>query len=842
MVGQSFNTQPKAPACSGTPSHSFNAQPETPASPAMRKLAWTMLGLALGCMPISSLAQEVSFSRDIRPILSDRCFACHGPDANERSAELRLDQAEGEEGAYKTGYEGAIIQPGDVEASELWHRITATDTEVLMPPADSHKAKLTEEEQNKIRQWIESGAEYGGFWAFEPPKVEELPSIKDAEWGKAAIDRFVLARLKREDLQPTELADQRILFRRLSLDLRGLPPSREELHRFLADESETAYEDWVDRFLGSSEYGEHMARYWLDLVRFADTNGMHKDFYRNFVAYRDWVIRAYNENLPYDEFLKYQLAGDLYEAPSRDQLVASGFNRLHLIIDRGTALPEESFFKNVVDRVSAVGTVFLGLTVQCAQCHDHKYDPITQRDYYSLFAFFNNIDAAPETAGRPAAGLQPPFISLASTQQELELQELNRLVAESESDWKPLLAKLNVLKAEDENSDETKQQAALASKAENKYKKLKGERDAFNRSLPKAMVMKERSEVRQTFLRVRGHYDALGEPVQRSAPAFLPAMKRSPGQPATRMDLAQWLTSEENPLTARVQVNRLWQQFFGIGLVKTSEDLGSQGEVPSHPELLDYLAVSYRRSGWDTKALVKQIVMSKTYQQSSRARSDLYLADPDNRLLARGARFRLDAEVIRDQILATSGLLSKKMYGVSVKPPQPAGLWKTATMTGERFTPDKGSDIYRRSLYTFWKRAMPPPQMTILNAPNRDSCIARRERTNTPSQALVMLNESQYLLAARHLANSVIESPFANSQTRIGFLFETILSRMPDAMERDVLQQLIDDLLAKYDENPELAKQLCEGVATVPEAQAEIAVWTVLINALYNLDITKNRE
>ena len=842
MVGQSFNTQPQALACSGTPSHSFNAQPGALACPAKRQLAWTMLGLALGCMPISSLAQEVSFSRDIRPILADRCFACHGPDANERSAELRLDQAEGEEGAYKTGYDGAIIKPGDVEASELWHRITATDTDVLMPPADSHKAKLTEEEQNKIRQWIESGAKYEEFWAFEPPKVEELPSIKDAEWGKAAIDRFVLARLKREDLQPTELANQRTLFRRLSLDLRGLPPSREELHRFLADESETAYEDWVDRFLGSSEYGEHMARYWLDLVRFADTNGMHKDFYRNFVAYRDWVIRAYNENLPYDEFLKYQLAGDLYEAPSRDQLVASGFNRLHLIIDRGTALPEESFFKNVVDRVSAVGTVFLGLTVQCAQCHDHKYDPITQRDYYSLFAFFNNIDAAPETAGRPAAGLQPPFISLASTQQELELQELNRLVAESESDWKTLLAKLNVLKAADENSDETKQQAALASKAENKHKKLKGERDAFNRRLPKAMVMKERSEVRQTFLRVRGQYDALGEPVQRNAPAFLPAMKRSPGQPATRMDLAQWFTSEENPLTARVQVNRVWQQFFGIGLVKTSEDLGAQGEVPIHPELLDYLAVSYRRSGWDTKALVKQIVMSKTYQQSSRARSDLYLADPDNRLLARGGRFRLDAEVIRDQILATSGLLSKKMYGVSVKPPQPAGLWKAVTMTSERFTPGKGSDIYRRSLYTFWKRAMPPPQMTILNAPNRDSCIARRERTNTPSQALLMLNESQYLLAARHLANSVVESPFTNSQTRIGFLFETILSRMPDATERDVLQQLIDDLLAKYEENPELAKELCEGVATVPEAQAEIAAWTVLINALYNLDITKNRE
>ena len=822
--------------------HSFNAQPQAPACSASRQPALVLFAVVLGWFPSNSFAQEVSFSRDIRPILSDRCFACHGPDANERSAELRLDQAEGEEGAYKTGYERAIIKPGDAEASELWYRITATDADLVMPPADSHKAKLTEEEQNKIRQWIESGAKYEGFWAFETPRVEELPSIKDADWGEAAIDRFVLARLEREDLRPTELADRRTLFRRLSLDLRGLPPSREELHRFLADESETAYEDWVDRFLGSSEYGEHMARYWLDLVRFADTNGMHKDFYRNFVAYRDWVIRAYNENLPYDEFLKYQLAGDLYATPSRDQLVASGFNRLHLIIDRGTALPEESFFKNVVDRVSAVGTVFMGLTVQCAQCHDHKYDPITQRDYYSLFAFFNNIDAAPETAGRPAAGLQPPFISLASTQQELELQELNRLVAEDEKAWKSLLTKLNELKAADENSGETKQQATLTSKAESKYKKSKAERDTFSRSLPRAMVMKERSEVRETFLRIRGQYDAPGEAVQRNAPAFLPAMKRSSERPATRMDLAHWLTSEENPLTARVQVNRLWQQFFGTGLVKTSEDLGAQGEVPSHPELLDYLAVSYRQSGWDTKALVKQIVLSRTYQQSSKARPALYQDDPENRLLARGARFRLDAEVIRDQILATSGLLSKKMYGPSVKPPQPAGLWKAVTMTGERFTPGKGSDIYRRSLYTFWKRAMPPPQMTILNAPSRDSCIARRERTNTPSQALVLLNESQYLFAARHLAHSVVESPFANSQMRIGFLFETILCRMPDATERDVLQQLIDDLLAKYKDNPELAEELCKGLATVPEAQVEIAAWTVLINALHNLDITKNRE
>jgi len=826
--------------------HSFNAQPQAPACSASCQPALVLFAIVLGWFPSSSFAQEVSFSRDIRPILSDRCFACHGPDANERSAELRLDQAEGEEGAYKTGYERAIIKPGDAEASELWFRITATDADLVRPPADSHKAKLTEEEQNKIRQWIESGAKYEGFWAFETPRVEELPSINDADLGEAAIDRFVLARLEREDLRPTELADRRTLFRRLSLDLRGLPPSREELHRFLADESETAYEDWVDRFLGSSEYGEHMARYWLDLVRFADTNGMHKDFYRNFVAYRDWVIRAYNENLPYDEFLKYQLAGDLYETPSRDHLVASGFNRLHLIIDRGTALPEESFFKNVVDRVSAVGTVFMGLTVQCAQCHDHKYDPITQRDYYSLFAFFNNIDAAPETAGRPAAGLQPPFISLASTQQDLELQELNRLVAEDEKTWKTLLAKLNELKIADEHSGETKQQATLTSKAENKYKKSKAERDTFSRSLPRAMVMKERSEMRETFLRIRGQYDAPGEAVQRNAPAFLPAMKRSSERPATRMDLAHWLTSEENPLTARVQVNRLWQQFFGTGLVKTSEDLGAQGEVPSHPELLDYLAVSYRQSGWNTKALVKQIVLSKTYQQSSKARPDLYQADPENRLLARGARFRLDAEVIRDQILATSGLLSKKMYGPSVKPPQSSGLWKAVTMTGERFTPGKGSDIHRRSLYTFWKRTVPSPMLVTLDAPTREFCTVARSRTNTPLQSLLLLNGPQFVEAARNLALRLIREGGESAEDRIELGFRLVTSRVPSVQETRLVREVYDQQLEKFSKDEEAAQRLLnigEPKMEVGQADlAELAAWTSACRLLLNLDeaMTKN--
>ena len=780
----------------------------------------------------------IDFNRDIRPLLSDRCFACHGPDSHDRKAKLRLDRADGDDGAYRT-YDGVIaIKPGSLKESELWYRITTEDADDLMPPAESHKKPFTKEELSLLKRWIEAGAPYEDFWAFKPVVQPDPPKVGDTGWSSHPVDRFVSEKLDLLGLQPSPTADKRTLIRRVTFDLTGLPPTLEEIQTFLQDNRSTAYEDLVDRLLAKEQYGEHFARYWLDLVRFADTNGMHKDFYRNFISYRDWVIRAYNENLGYDEFLRYQLAGDLFPEANNDQLVASGFNRLHLIIDRGTALPEESFFKNVLDRVNAVGTAFMGMTVQCAQCHDHKYDPITQKDFYSLFAFFNNIDAAPETAGRPRNGLQPPFIAVGSPEQIANVQTLDKKV----TDKSALISKLKKSLADVKQPDRKRELSKELKSLETQHNALKKERELLQKEIPQAMVMKERNEVRPTHIRIRGEYDALGELVSRNTPEFLPSLKKS-GSVATRMDLAEWFVQADNPLTARVAVNRFWQQLFGVGLFKTSEDIGAQGEVPSHPELLDYLSAEFMESGWDVKALVKKIVMSKTYRQVSTSRSQVFAKDPENRNLARGSRFRMDAEMIRDQILASSGLLVDTMFGQSVKPPQPDGLWKSVTMIGERFKADTGDAIYRRSLYTYWKRGMPPPQMTILNAPIRDSCVSRRERTNTPTQALLLLNEGEYLKAARNLAQLALNLETADDLERISFLYETVTSKLPDPSEQEVLSALVDNLHERYQSQPALADALCNDLTSSSNKEkTQIAAWTVLVNTLYNLDITKTRE
>ena len=779
----------------------------------------------LGIFSSVLLAKEVSFNRDIRPILSNKCFSCHGPDKHDRKAELRLDISEGSDGAYREKDGNFALKPGSIDDSELWHRIISEDSEEVMPPPEANKKLLTVQEKELIKAWINSGAKYEKFWAFEKPKQPDLPKVQNGKWSDEPIDLFVMKKLESTGITPSPEADKRTLIRRLSLDLTGLPPSREEVRKFDSDDTAGAYEQLVDKLLSREQYGEHMARYWLDLVRFADTNGMHKDYYRNSVAYRDWVIRAYNQNLRYDEFVRYQLAGDLFPDASSDQLIASGFNRLHLIIDVGTALPEESFFKNVTDRVTAVGTAFMGMTVQCAACHDHKYDPITQKDYYSLFAFFNNIDAKPETERGLKNGLQPPIASVPTPDQKKALDELGAKMSEVESE------------INNQNNSED-----IISELQEKLKSLKGERDQLEKQIPMAMVMRERKEVRETRIMKRGQYDDPGEVVERNAPEFLHPMKRA-GDVASRMDLANWFIDKENPLTARVAVNRIWQQLFGVGLVKTSEDLGAQGEVPSHPLLLDYLAVSFVKSGWDVKALIKEIVLSKAYRQSSNIDESLFKKDPENRLLARGSRFRMDAEMIRDQILFTSGTLSEKMYGKSVKPPQPHGLWKAVTMIGERFKPDSGEEIRRRSLYTYWKRGMPPPQMTILNAPIRDACVSRRERTNTPSQALLLLNESEYMKAARNLAMTVLVPKEAKPSQRIAFAYETITSRLPDKEEQKTLYELLQSLYKTYLNEPALADEICEGLPVKEKDQkAKIAAWTILVNSLYNLDITKTRD
>ena len=788
--------------------------------------------------------QSINFNRDIRPLLSDRCFACHGPNDEDRQAELRLDQADGDEGAYRTIDERPAVKPGSLDDSALWHRITSVDDD-MMPPPDSSKPPLNEEEKGLIKRWIEQGAEYADFWAFVAPIRPELPEIEDERWNQHPVDRLVMQRLKDEGITAKQPSDRRTLIRRLSLDFTGLPPTREQIHQFLQDDSDDAYEKLVDRLLNKPQYGEHMTKYWLDLVRFADTNGIHHDHYREMTPYRDWVIRSFNENLPYNDFAKYQLAGDLYPEPTQDQLIASGFNRLHLIIDRGTALPEESFTRNVIDRVTAVGTAFMGMTVQCAVCHDHKYDPMTMRDFYQLFAFFNNLDAAPETGGRQGSdferGLQPPYISLATSEQKLHIDQLDSRIAELNTALKMVEQQLK--DATDDSQKKDFNAKVSLTKAD--LKKIQDERKTFDSTIPVAMVMKEKAEPRPAHILIRGAYDNPGELVERDAPSFLPPMK-STGDAKTRMELAEWFVSPENPLTARVTVNRFWQQLFGVGIVKTAEDFGAQGDWPTHPELLDHLAVSFIESGWDTKSLLKHIVMSQTYQQSSKATPDEFEADPENRLLARGSRFRLDSEVIRDQILATSGLLHDELYGKSVKPPQPKGLWEQVSMPSSyprNYEADSGNKIYRRSVYTFWKRGMPPPQMTILNAPSREACIARRERTNTPLQALLLLNEPEYMKAARHLAHSALADRDLDATARLTIVYETITSQLPDDDEASSFLKMLADLEQVYGENAELAEQLCGEIdLSKGVTHAELAAWTLLVNAIYNLDITKTRS
>lgn len=798
-------------------------------------LSWAFIGIN-GTPAICE--QDVSFNRDIRPILSDRCFACHGPDVSKRKGKLRLDVPDGKDGAYRTLDDITAIKPGSLKDSELWYRITTDEEGDVMPPPKSHKKTLSKDELELFKQWIESGAPYDDFWAFVVPTKPAVPSVKNRDWSKQPIDLHVLKKLEAANLSPSKEADKRTLIRRVTFDLTGLPPTLNEIKAFLEDKRPDAYAQLVEKLLSRSQYGEHMARYWLDLVRFADTNGMHKDFYRDHIAYRDWVIRAMNENLGYDDFVRYQLAGDLYPKPTNDQLAASGFHRLHLIIDRGTALPEESFAKNVFDRVSAVGTTFMGMTLHCARCHDHKYDPIAQKDYYSLFAFLNNIDAAPETPGRSRDGLQQPFVSFTTPQQTKALSDLSNQL-------NSLAKQISIQKKAVANQKVPAKKKALAGilkKLEAQSNSIKKKRDEFERSIPRAMVMKERSTVRPTFIFKRGEYDKPGDQVERNTPAFLPPMKKKAAV-ASRMDLAEWFVDPSNPLTSRVAANRIWQQFFGVGLVKTSEDLGAQGEVPSHPELLDHLAVSFVDSGWDVKALVKHIVLSQTYRQASSTSPEQYKTDPENRMLARGSRFRMDAEMIRDQILASSGLLSKKMFGPSVKPPQPDGLWKAVSMTGQRFRADTGESIYRRSVYTFWKRAMPPPQMTILNAPNRDACIARRERTNTPSAALLLLNEGEYLKAARQLALTTLDQKNLSTKQRIAHAYETVTTKLPDPSEQAIFQRLIKQLEKEYLKKPQLASALCDGLnLTGAKERARLAAWTILGNVLYNLDITKTRE
>jgi Protein of unknown function (DUF1553)/Protein of unknown function (DUF1549)/Planctomycete cytochrome C len=781
----------------------------------------------------------IDFNRLILPVLADNCYACHGPDSKQRKAKLRLDTKEGAFGELRGGRHAIVAN--HIEESELVRRITASDPSEIMPPPKTGK-KLAPEQINHLKRWIEQGASWSAHWAFVAPSQHPLPQVADRSWPRNPIDRFILARLQAEHLTPSPEADQSKLIRRLTLDLTGLPPTPAEVDAFLADTSPRAYEKLVDRLLASPRYGEHMTRYWLDLARYGDTHGLHLDNFREMWPYRDWLIKAFNANLPYDRFVIEQLAGDMLPNATLDQIVASGFNRCHVTTSEGGSIDEECYVRNVVDRVDTTGVVFLGLTTGCARCHDHKYDPLTMKDYYQLFAIFNSLDEKPldGNAARPS-----PIAYVPTPEQAKTLAQLQRKVSDLTEKVSEAAVKVGSGDRTDANESELVQRfekvAALSSQAASAVK----ERVEFHRKMPATLISRERKEPRPAYILKRGEYDRRGEQVGRNTPAFLPPLPLD--APRNRLGFAQWLVSPNNPLTARVAVNRFWQQCFGTGLVKTSEDFGTQGEPPSHPELLDWLAVRFRDDGWDMKKLMKMIVMSATYRQSSAITPDRLAKDPVNRLLSHGPRFRLDAEMLRDQALFVSGLLVEHQGGPSVKPPQPYGLWEAVgyvTSNTRNFVADTGEKVHRRSLYTFWKRTAPPPQMNTFDAPSREACTARRERTNTPLQALLILNETQYVECARAMAERALRECGPTHEARIKYLFRLATARAPDSKELAELAKVYRDYLVSYTDDRKAAGDLINVGESRPDPAlnpSELAAWTMVANLILNLDEVLNK-
>jgi Protein of unknown function (DUF1553)/Protein of unknown function (DUF1549)/Planctomycete cytochrome C len=1011
----------------------------------------------------ATLAQSVDFDREIRPILADQCFQCHGPDENARQTDLRLDRRESvfaDLGGYRA------VVPGDLQESELITRVSTADADLRMPPPESKK-RLTAHQIELLKRWVREGAKWNEHWAFVPPQLPKVPEVKDRNWPTGAIDRFILARLEKNGLSPSPVAERRTLVRRLYLDLIGLPPSAAEVRAFIHDERDGAYERLVDDLLNSPHFGERLAIPWLDQTRYADTNGYSIDGGREMWLWRDWVIDAYNDNMPFDQFLTEQIAGDLIPGTSEPQIVATGFLRNHMITNEGGTIPEENLVNYAADRVRTTAEVFLGLTMGCAQCHDHKYDPITQRDYYRFFAFFNEladvgldggsgVNAVPKISARtvlrdkseiaaiqqrltelkaelrkphPAQpaweaatrsalarrgdslklhplevlkvtepnqqggafqvlddgtvfvpsplgrspsvslkaeaklekidGMRIEFLpddrfpqgglghgekrfpggfiltgfSVSSTALPSDQVDLYRIVdiagaTASRSDpqyppsgcldvrdhngWSPggnlhdpqhitftFVEPINIrnspyltamliwggvgiddrdliagryrfyaMTGNDDGTNVPTDIQALLSIASRKRTTVQAERlrEYFASVRPEfdnvrfaianlkdrltqltgkheTMVMNVANQPRHTHILNRGQYDQPMELVEAGVPAALPHLPE--GEPANRLGLARWMLQPDHPLTSRVAVNRIWQLLFGRGIVTTSEDFGSQGEPPSHPELLDCLSIEFVNSGWHVKGLVKQIVMSATYRQQSDTTPEMLAVDPQNRLLARGPRRRLEAELLRDAALEISGLLVHRIGGASVNPYQPPGLWKevshfgSAHSSAQVFVQDHGEKLYRRSLYTYWKRTAPPPAMIAFDAPNRELCTMRRQETNTPLQALVLLNAPQFVEAARAFGQRILlDAPDPSIDGRFRFALEEATGRLPAAAEMKILHETYELQLRYWQANPSAAKRFLNvGEWRGDEAldPVELATWASLASLILNL-------
>lgn len=743
----------------------------------------------------SSRKGRIDFNYDVKPILSDKCFACHGPDVKTRQADFHLDTEEGAFKALRSDAHHFAIVKGKPDESYLIKRIFSEDPLFQMPPPESNLV-LSDIEKNVLRKWIEQGAEYKKHWAFIPPVMPEVPE-SDSDWPAQDIDRFILEKLEQVGLEPSAEADKERLIRRVSFDLTGLPPTLAQVDAFLKNDADDAYEKAVDEFLASDAYGERWANYWLDVSRYGDSHGYQDDLPRVMWPWRDWVIHAFNENLPYDQFVTWQLAGDLLPDATREQILATGFNRNHKITQEGGAIPEEYRTEYVVDRTNTFGKAFLGITVECSRCHDHKYDPVSQKEFYSMYSFFNQAN---EKGLINYGELPKPRIEI------------------SQTDVNGILNFIN--------------------------KKTIGPKDTI-----KVMVMSD-DQPRKTFVLDRGVYDApTTTEVNFDAPvAIMPYDTARFG--SNRLGLSKWLFDPANPLTARVIVNRLWQEIFGRGIVSTSDDFGNQGALPTHPELLDYLSVTFRQNGWDIKQLLKMMVTSSTYKQSSASNEKIRRIDPDNIYLAHSSRYRLNSEMIRDNVLASSGLLHAELGGPSVKPYQPEGLWEAISVgikgRGEaEYIADKGDKLYRRSLYTYWRKTIPPPSMLIFDSPMKEFCEVRRVRTSTPLQALNMLNDPQVLEASRVLGSALVADQSLPVEDKIALAFRKITCRHPENKEIEILQKGYEEEYARYKSNPAEATKFLH-VGAYPQNDkldaVQCAAMMHVVTMIYNLDETISKS
>lgn len=819
-----------------------------------------------GATAYQQLPETIDFNYHVRPILSDRCFSCHGPDEKSRKAGLRLDVEADAFAALEESHGYALIPRKPFE-SEVVRRILSTDPELVMPTPES-KRSLNALEKATLIKWLEQGAEWKAHWSFIAPQKAALPSVKNEEIVQNPIDHFVLKKLEEQGLSFSEKADKATLIRRVYLDLIGLPPSLEEVDAFLKDDSPDAFEKIVARLLALPSFGERWAWDWLDAARYADTNGFQGDPTRKMYPWRDWVIRAINNNMPYDQFTVEQLAGDLLPDATDDQILATAFNRNHMYNGEGGRIPEETRVENVFDRVETTGTVFMGLTLNCTRCHDHKFDPITQKEYFQFYDYFNQTSETGLNGNgmiAPVLDLSPPIekekvaafqVFIDKIGQEVRTYEQAVFPSESGvSADSPAAKHLNgddlyvlTFAPEKRNAYYLGLLARSFRTIDDRYVELLEElKTAINnrnrqgsRNL-QVMVMDEIERHRPTFVLDRGAFDnPTAQQVEMNVPKMLPALPED--APKNRLALAQWLVTKEHPLTARVTVNRFWQALLANGLVKTTGDFGIQGTPPSHPALLDWLAVDFVESGWDVKALIKQIVLSRTYQQSSKISQEALALDPDNKWLGRSPRHRMPAWKIRDQALAISGLLHDTIGGISVKPYQPEGVWSEATFGKIRYQQDEGNALYRRTLYTFWRRIVGPTM--LFDNSTRQVCSVKPSLTNSPQHALITLNDITFLEAARVMAERVLLAKTAPAE-RIEWAFRLATCRAPTSAEEAILQEQLQLFSDQFAEKPDSAAAFIAVGEYRQNEQldpVEQATYTAFCSMILNLDEVLSKQ